>query len=79
MEKLNPKIAKRKAVKDGLGNNVKDYFYNPAENIFQHKDELVHESPLCLERRRFTSPLIAGSTRNVTNQDTSSGMTETTN
>ena len=34
----------RKPVKDGLGNNVRDYIFNPAENIFQHKDELVHES-----------------------------------
>ena len=36
----------RKPVKDGLGNNVRDYIYNSAENIFQHKDELVHESSL---------------------------------
>jgi len=34
----------RKPVKDGLGNNVRDYIWNPAENTFQHKDELVHES-----------------------------------
>ena len=38
--------ATQKAVKDGLGNNVKDYIYNPAENKFEHKDELVHNSPL---------------------------------
>jgi hypothetical protein len=38
--------ATQKAVKDGLGNNVKDYIYNPAENKFEHKDDLVHESPL---------------------------------
>ena len=44
MDKLNPKIIKRKAVKDGLGNNVRDYIFNPAENKFEHKDELVHES-----------------------------------
>ena len=35
---------KRKPVKDGLGNNVRDYIFNPAENRFEHKDELVHES-----------------------------------
>ena len=29
---------------DGLGNNVKDYIYNPAENKFEHKDDLVHVS-----------------------------------
>ena len=34
----------RKPVKDGLGNNVRDYIFNPAENRFEHKDELVHES-----------------------------------
>ena len=34
----------RKPVKDGLGNNVRDYIFNPAENKFEHKDELVHES-----------------------------------
>ena len=31
----------RKPVKDGLGNNVRDYIFNPVENIFQHKDEFV--------------------------------------
>ena len=36
----------QKAIKDGLGNNVKDYIFNPAENKFEHKDDLVHESPL---------------------------------
>ena len=40
MDKLNPKITKRKAVKDGLGNNVRDYIFNPAENKFEHKDDL---------------------------------------
>ena len=34
----------RKPVKDGLGNNVRDYIFNPAENKFEHKDELVHVS-----------------------------------
>ena len=34
----------RKPVKDGLGKNVRDYIFNPAENKFEHKDELVHES-----------------------------------
>ena len=34
----------RKAVKDGLGNNVRDYIFNAAENRFEHKDDLVHES-----------------------------------
>ena len=37
---------KRKAVKDGLGNNVRDYIFNLAENRFEHVDELVHESTL---------------------------------
>ena len=39
-------LKKQKTVKDGLGNSVRDYIYNPAENKFDHKDELVHESPL---------------------------------
>ena len=30
MDKLNPKITKRKPVKDGLGNNVRDYYYDPS-------------------------------------------------
>ncbi len=34
----------RKPAKDGLGNNVRDYIFNPAENRFEHKDELVHVS-----------------------------------
>ena len=34
----------RKPVKDGLGNNVRDYVFNYAENRFEHKDDLVHES-----------------------------------
>ena len=38
MDKLNPKITKRKGVKDGLGNYVQDYFFNPSENKFQHID-----------------------------------------
>ena len=44
MDKLNPKIIRRKAAKDGLGNNVRDYIFNPAENKFEHKDDLVHVS-----------------------------------
>jgi len=39
-------LKKQKTVKDGLGNSVRDYVYNPAENKFEHKDDLVHESPL---------------------------------
>ena len=39
-------LKKQKTVKDGLGNNVKDYMYNPAENKFEHKDDLVHDSPM---------------------------------
>ena len=41
-----PTIKKSSTVKavDGLGNNVKDYIYNPAENKFEHKDDLVHVS-----------------------------------
>ena len=35
---------KRKPVKDGLGNNVRDYIFNPAENRFEHKNDLVHVS-----------------------------------
>ena len=34
----------RKPAKDGLGNNVRDYIFNPAENKFEHKDDLVHVS-----------------------------------
>jgi hypothetical protein len=34
----------RKPVKDGLGNNGRDYICNPAENKFEHKDDLIHES-----------------------------------
>ena len=34
----------RKPVKDGLGNNVRDYIFNAAENRFEHKDDLVHET-----------------------------------
>ena len=34
----------RKPVKDGIGNNVRDYVFNYAENRFEHKDDLVHES-----------------------------------
>ena len=34
----------RKPAKDGLGNNVRDYIFNPAENKFEHKDDLIHES-----------------------------------
>ena len=34
----------RKPVKDGLGNNVRDYIFNPAENRFEHKNDLVHVS-----------------------------------
>ena len=34
----------RKPAKDGLGNNVRDYIFNPAENRFEHKDDLVHVS-----------------------------------
>tara|TARA_Y100000031_G_C8099699_1_gene328106 strand:- start:243 stop:830 length:588 start_codon:yes stop_codon:yes gene_type:complete len=36
----------QKAIKDGLGNNVKDYLYDPVDNKFVHKNDLVHESPL---------------------------------
>jgi len=34
----------RKPAKDRLGNNVRDYIFNPAENKFEHKDDLVHVS-----------------------------------
>ena len=34
----------RKPAKDGLGNNGRDYIFNPAENKFEHKDDLIHES-----------------------------------
>ena len=34
----------RKPAKDGLGNNVRDYIYDPVDNGFVHKDELVHVS-----------------------------------
>ena len=34
----------RKPVKDGLGNNGRDYIFNHAENKFEHKDDLIHES-----------------------------------
>jgi len=45
---MNKPINKTSTVKavDGLGNSVRDYIYNPAENKFEHKDDLVHESPL---------------------------------
>ena len=39
-------LKKQKTVKDGLGNSVRDYISNPAENRFERKDDLVHESPL---------------------------------
>ena len=39
-------LKKQKAIKDGLGNNVRDYIYDPVDNRFVHKDDLVHESPL---------------------------------
>ena len=39
------KIKNNRAV-DGLGNNVKDYIWNAAENKFEYKDDLVHESSL---------------------------------
>ena len=41
MDKLNPKITKRKAVKDGLGNNVRDYYYDPSSQQI----ELVTNPP----------------------------------
>ena len=34
----------RKPAKDGLGNNVRDHIYDPVDNGFVHKDELVHVS-----------------------------------
>jgi len=48
MQEKNKPINKTSTVKavDGLGNSMRDYIYNPAENKFEHKDDLVHESPL---------------------------------
>ena len=39
---FNPEEIKPSTVKavDGLGNNVRDYIFNPAENKFEHKDDL---------------------------------------
>ena len=34
----------RKPVKDGLGNNVRDYIYDLVDNRFVHKNDLVHVS-----------------------------------
>ena len=42
---INKASTANKAV-DGLGNTMADYSWNAAENKFEHKDDLVHESPL---------------------------------
>ena len=44
MDKLNPKIAKRKPLKDGLGKTVRGFMVNPVKNILEHEDDLVHVS-----------------------------------
>ena len=33
---------------------MRDYIYNSAENIFQHKDELVHESSMPVVKPKET-------------------------
>ena len=74
MEKLNPKIAKRKAVKGS------DFYYNPSTNEMELQSD---PSPLHVSNSKknlsSTAPLIVENILNAILQDTSSGMTESTN
>ena len=74
MEKLNPKIAKRKAVKGS------DFYYNPSTNEMELQSDpsSLHVSNSEKEPK-LHSPLIVENILNVILQDTSSGMTESTN
>ena len=74
MEKLNPKIAKRKAVKGS------DFYYNPSTNEMELQSD---PSPLHVfnseKEPKLQAPLIVENILNVILQDASSGMTEPTN
>ena len=77
MEKLNPKIAKRKAVKGS------DFYYNPSTNEMELQSDPspLHVSNSEAEPKLHRPPLffIVENILNVILQDTSSGMTESTN